>query len=379
MRTTRGFIGKKPARAPVGRVWSFVWALLAFGGLASAATPERIPLRSGLTLVSALQFPDGDRENIVTVQGTAKDGVTYTWHGSQLGSDGKRTDETFSRFVSAVDLASATRLNTVFRSNDQADYPGYTAFSLSTGVYESLRSTGTAAFTVTSLGAGLPGLQASAKYKGTLSLTAPQGEPFPLIVNGVATTVPSLHVRGRFSFREQPLEQDFWVLADSAHPLILKTTTGRDVLQLLRVELPADDAVPASLTVVERELDKQCRAELPGIYFAFGTAVLDQTSNATLTAVAEMLTRHPQWTLSIEGHTDSIGTDVANRRLSEQRARAVQMSLSAQHGIAPARLQSVGFGATRPRATNATMTGRARNRRVELVRPCATDSTGGKS
>lgn len=364
----------------MGILRAAICAVLAVSGRAGAATPEHIPLRTGLTLVSALQFTDGDRENVVTVQGTAQDGVTYAWHGSQLGPDGKRTDATFSRFVSAADLAGATRLNTVFRMNDQADYPGYTAFSFSTRVYEGLRSTGTAAFTVTALGEGLlPGLGANAKYKGTLSLIAPQSEPFPLIVNGVATTVPSLRIHGRFTFREQPLEQDFWVLADSEHPLILKTVTGRDVLQLLRVEMPADAVIPASVTTIERELDKQCRAELPGVYFAFGTAVLDQASNATLGSVAGILKRHPQWTLSIEGHTDNIGGDASNQRLSEQRARAVQMSLSAAYSIAPERLQSAGFGATRPRATNDTMAGRARNRRVELVRPCEPKSTGGQS
>jgi outer membrane protein OmpA-like peptidoglycan-associated protein len=362
-----------------GRHLIGICAAAALCGLASAASPEHIPLKSGLTLVSALHFPDGDRENVVTVQGSATDGVTYTWHGSQLGDDGARAEATFSRYVSAADLAGATRLNTVFRSNDQADYPGYTAFSLSTGVYEALLASGKAAFTVTTLATGLPGLQANAKFKGTLSLTPAQSEPFPLIVNGTATTVPSLRIRGDFAFRDQRLEQELWILADRSHPLILKTATGHDILQLLRVELPPDDAVPASVVLVERMLDKECRAELPGIYFAFGTAALDRTSESALTSVAAILTRHPQWTLSIEGHTDNIGTADANQRLSQQRAQAVQTSLSIAHGIAAARLQSVGFGATRPRATNDTMAGRARNRRVELVRPCATQSTGGNT
>src|SRR5262245_35439588 len=189
----------KPARLAI-------CAAVVLSGIVSAATPERIPLRGGLMLVSALQSPDGDRENVVTVQGTAQEGVTYTWHGSELGDNGQRTEATFSRFVSAADLAGATRLNTVFLVNDQADYPGYTAFSLSTGVYESLRSTGTSPFTVTTMRAGvLPGLAGNAKYKGTLSLVAQESEPFPLIVNGVATNVPSLHVRGRFAYREQSL------------------------------------------------------------------------------------------------------------------------------------------------------------------------------
>src|SRR5262245_21732194 len=120
---------------------------VALCGHAGATSPEHIPLKSGLTIVSALHFPDGDRENVVTVQGSAAEGVTYTWQGSQPGDNGARTEATFSRYVSAADLAGAKRLNTVFRSNDQSDYPGYTAFSVSTGVYERLLATGKAAFT----------------------------------------------------------------------------------------------------------------------------------------------------------------------------------------------------------------------------------------
>lgn len=358
-------------------------AVLAATAASAQTTLPHIPLRSGLTVVSVLSFPQGDRENVVTAQTSTAGDVTYTWHAT-ANTAGERTEVIFSRFVRAADLASATRLNTVFWVNDNADYPGYTAFSLSRAVYESLRTAGTATFVVTARDdSGLAGamptfgaMQGNLKFKGTLSRVAPLPEPFALIANGRRVSVPALHVHGRFAFQDKPLEQDFWVLADAAHPLILKTVTGKDVLQVVRVEMPGDDTIPAVVAIVERSLDEQCRAELPGIYFAFGTADLDPASSRTLADIAAMLARHPQWTLAIEGHTDSVGTPAANQRLSQARAQTVLTSLRAEHGIDPNRLGANGFGATRPRESNDTLEGRARNRRVELVRPCATNHTG---
>lgn len=347
------------------------------------ATIAHVPLKEGLTLISALHFPDGDRENVVTVTRSNDAGVTYAWHAFARAASGERSDAEFTRFVSAADLANATRLNTVFRSGDQQDYPGYTAFTISSAVYESLRAAGTAAFTVTALpdpgiASVLPGLVPDRRIKGALSRVAPQPEPFPLLVNGHPALVPALRVHGSFASMGNALEQDFWVLADSVHPLILKTVTGKDVLQVVRVETPGDDELPAALAVVERLLDQECRAELPGIYFAFGTAELDPVSNDALAQIATMLTRHPQWTFAVEGHTDNIGTDAANQLLSQERAQAVQGALT-ERGVAATRLQARGYGASRPRQTNATLEGRARNRRVELVRSCSANSAGGHS
>jgi outer membrane protein OmpA-like peptidoglycan-associated protein len=74
--------------------------------------------------------------------------------------------------------------------------------------------------------------------------------------------------------------------------------------------------------------------------------------------------------VTIEGHTDSIGGARPNQTLSERRAEAVRARLVAA-GIAAARLKAVGYGAARPRETNSTIEGRARNRRVELARNCS--------
>jgi OOP family OmpA-OmpF porin len=107
-----------------------------------------------------------------------------------------------------------------------------------------------------------------------------------------------------------------------------------------------------------------------GIYFAFNSATLDPASDRAIASVASLLARHRDWAVVIEGHTDSIGGDDSNRALSERRAQAVGDRL-VKHGVDAARLRAAGLAASKPREPNATIEGRARNRRVELVRACA--------
>ena len=86
-----------------------------------------------------------------------------------------------------------------------------------------------------------------------------------------------------------------------------------------------------------------------------------------LNAIVTALNQHPNWKVRIEGFTDNIGSAIANLRLSANRAQVV-MSWLADHGIDRSRLNSKGYGETRPAATNTTEEGRAKNRRVVLVR-----------
>ncbi len=89
----------------------------------------------------------------------------------------------------------------------------------------------------------------------------------------------------------------------------------------------------------------------------------------TLNAVATVLNGFPETTVMVTGHTDSTGSAEHNQRLSERRAMAVVRYLVAQ-GVAPQRLEARGLGEMAPIASNATPTGRARNRRVEIrIRP----------
>ena len=91
-------------------------------------------------------------------------------------------------------------------------------------------------------------------------------------------------------------------------------------------------------------------------------------SEPVLQEIANAMTTNPSWSLSLGGHTDKIGGDSFNQVLSERRATAVKQALVEQYHVSADRLTTVGYGSTRPKEPNDTLEGRARNRRVELVR-----------
>ena len=101
--------------------------------------------------------------------------------------------------------------------------------------------------------------------------------------------------------------------------------------------------------------------------FAPGEARLDPGAVRALDAVGRMLAT-TDFPIVVEGHTDNAGNPADNLKLSEARAKAVMAALVEGHGIAADRLQSKGFGSSKPIATNETPQGRQNNRRVELVK-----------
>lgn len=125
-----------------------------------------------------------------------------------------------------------------------------------------------------------------------------------------------------------------------------------------------------AMSGVARDLTTSCRVVVPGVYFEFDSDELNPASAPWIRAVADLLNGHPDWTVTIEGHTDSIGGARYNQDLSERRAAALKRELVGRHAVAAGRLGTRGFGPSRPLEPNTTIEGRARNRRVELVRPC---------
>lgn len=115
-------------------------------------------------------------------------------------------------------------------------------------------------------------------------------------------------------------------------------------------------------------LERDGRVATQGIYFATNSADVRPESAPTLEQIATMLRQHPSLRISIEGHTDSDGDDAHNQTLSERRAAAVKAMLISSYGIDASRLNSAGFGESRPVADNGTPEGKQQNRRVELVR-----------
>ena len=123
---------------------------------------------------------------------------------------------------------------------------------------------------------------------------------------------------------------------------------------------------PAAMQGMQAALQGNGRVALY-VNFDFGAATLRPDAAPVVAQVAALLKAEPGLRLGVEGHTDAVGTAERNRELSAERARAFAAALVAQ-GIAADRLEPAGLGADKPVAGNDTSDGRARNRRVELVR-----------
>ena len=354
-------------------------AATVFCAVAGAQGTTRIPLVKGLTLVSATQLPTGDQENVVTVNDVSPEGASYAWSYRQ--QNGAQVEQgNFHRFVRIEDITSAPRLNPVFFGNDVDRFPGSTAFSISRATLAKLKAGGPVSYSLAGidgagvgtgwLGAKSGGLLKTRVYmRGTLEKSG-NATSMPLLINGRRSSVPVVHAVGSFTFRNAKVSGDFFVLDDAEHPLLLRAVIGGGAFQMIRVDMPASGNVSIAKHI-EADLVSKCRAEIPGVYFDLASAQLRPESSASLADVARLLNAHPDWKLSIEGHTDAAGTVAGNLALSQRRADAVRTALSTGYRVAGARLTATGFGQTKPKESNATLEGRAHNRRVEMTRPCS--------
>ena len=117
---------------------------------------------------------------------------------------------------------------------------------------------------------------------------------------------------------------------------------------------------------VQRQGDT-IRLQAPeSITFATDSAEIRPQFRRTLDDVAASIQQYPNTVVRVEGHTDSTGSSSYNQNLSVNRAQSVASYL-AQSGVQPSRLQAIGYGESRPIATNSTPQGRAQNRRVEIL------------
>jgi OOP family OmpA-OmpF porin len=107
-------------------------------------------------------------------------------------------------------------------------------------------------------------------------------------------------------------------------------------------------------------------ATIGGAQFDFNRAEIKPAGRDVLDGAVKVLRDNPSLHVVVEGHTDSIGSDAYNQKLSERRAKAVRDYLVRQ-GIDPSRITTRGYGKSRPVATNATEEGRAQNRRADIV------------
>jgi outer membrane protein OmpA-like peptidoglycan-associated protein len=124
-----------------------------------------------------------------------------------------------------------------------------------------------------------------------------------------------------------------------------------------------EDGCPDKRVIVENDFIRITER----IYFDTGKTTIQDRSMSLIDEIAQTLVDNPHLKkVRVEGHTDSVGSETRNLKLSQGRARSVAKALSSR-GIASDRLDAVGFGEIRPIETNKTKEGRQANRRVEFI------------
>jgi outer membrane protein OmpA-like peptidoglycan-associated protein len=116
---------------------------------------------------------------------------------------------------------------------------------------------------------------------------------------------------------------------------------------------------------IKKEITEKINFVSHNILFATKSDILSPKSFAALDELVKILKTHPELHLTVEGHTDNVGTAEHNLTLSQNRADAIKIYLL-KKGIPDARLTTVGMGMEKPKADNSTSEGRSINRRVEL-------------
>ena len=385
----------------IGRPSTRAVSLFALGlaHMAQAQAPRMtVPLVTGLAVVAAVREPAGDYESVRRITAMSSDSVAFSITADRPGENGEEpTQVQASRTVLLVDLKTARTLKPRISSGWDAEeiYAGTTTSQLSTAALTELRATGHTALTfiddgtggVSSSTAAILGNLAVAggslskesvtkklalavamggaafTVAGTMTSVEPGIVRVSVLVNNEVTALPARHIRGKLTGDDGDRDADMYVLDDPANPLLLQFRVGEDSMTVVRIDWPE----PGTATNMESALAARKPVDVYGIYFAFNSAEIRPQSDSTLDAIAAMMQRDPTWKLTVTGHTDNIGGDASNLALSQRRSAAVKAALVSR-GTSADRLATAGSGSAAPKSSNATLAGRAQNRRVELSR-----------
>lgn len=204
-------------------------------------------------------------------------------------------------------------------------------------------------------------------------------EPVVLIYGKVFDQKTNQPIKAKISYEELPSGKEIGDASTSPEDLVYKIVLpfGKNygfmatadnyysVTQNLNLSnLEAYQEMEVNLYLAPIQKDEAIR--LNNIFFEFGKSVLKEESFPELNRLVKLLTDNPTITIEINGHTDDVGADADNLKLSQERAAAVVAYLNSKKIVAN-RLTSNGFGETKPIADNKTEEGRQLNRRVEFV------------
>ncbi len=139
-------------------------------------------------------------------------------------------------------------------------------------------------------------------------------------------------------------------------------------LYVIEVKPMESDLITVNAASLANDIHRTGHASVYGIYFDTGKADIKPASGATLNEIAKLLRGDPNLKLYVVGHTDNQGALDMNMDLSRRRAEAVLAALSTKYAVPASRLKAYGCGPYAPVASNESEDGRAKNRRVELVK-----------
>ena len=182
-----------------------------------------------------------------------------------------------------------------------------------------------------------------------------------LIINDTVVDVPVIDASFASPVKGQMFNAK--ILNDDHAPFVLDYRILHSGFSIVftKVSFPTEHAL-------EQQLAKEKHVDVYGIYFDFASDSIRPESEPVLHEIADALNLNKDWNLTISGHTDSIGGAAANLDLSKRRSEAVRKALIERYKVDGTHLSTNGYGASLPKETNDTDAGRARNRRVELVR-----------
>lgn len=209
--------------------------------------------------------------------------------------------------------------------------------------------------------------ETGARLEGELVLVEKSVKLQVLIENQLVPTA-AVRAKGKFGAAPREAVADFYFLDNKNNPMMLQSQIQFSWEKQPRLERIIKVTAGASQqSAMQQSLATLRKYDVYGILFDFGSARIRPETASLIADIAATLKNNPTWRLQVNGHTDSIGGDAANMKLSSERAAAVMAELI-RLGTAADRLKSAGLGETVPKADNATLEGRALNRRVELVR-----------
>ena len=357
---------------------------------ADAAAAPHIRLVPEMLIVSAVtDSVNGDYEVLRKV--TSVDGrgvrIQYSSQSPDSESGGQKASVKRAhgaKFDHPNDLQHATGVVNYFSVVIPEEIPGTTSVRLSVDLMSKLKATGKTEFT-TIKGGGMEGhlgMFAAAvgdprgfwdrvpKVQCVLTRVEAQDVAYPVLLDGKRVYLPAIHascVNESFSHS--------YVYDEVQLPIFLAGVSSEQEMkgQITEIHYPPEELQRKPLTgphgqEIEKALKENGRVDVYGIYFDFDKDVLRPESEPVLRQIADVMNANPTWNLYLNGHTDNVGGDAHNLDLSNRRAAAVKQALVAQYRIGPSRLTPQGYGAKQPKETNDTIEGRARNRRVELVK-----------